>query len=199
METESRLEGIVREYGSFLRRIISRLCPRDLGIQCEDVEQEAYLRLWRAVESEREIKDLTSYIYRVAVTTTLDAIRRVKARREQQLVTQDAGEFRGETPQAPRVFSRVSYSAVSAVDSPSQTVHSARVLQDVLRAMARLPANRRRAVGLHLQGMTNQEVGEILGWSEAKARNLIYRGLDDLRKHLRASGITSPEDALLGD
>jgi len=194
MEPE-RLERIIREYGSFLRKTISRVCPRDLGIQCEDVEQDAYVRLWRALKAERDIKDLASYIYRIAVTTTLDAVRRVKARRERQPLTEEDAESRGDVPRA----AGVSGSAVSTVRAPSQAAHGTEILEHVLRGLDRLSANRRRAVGLHLQGMSNQEVGALLGWSEAKARNLIYRGLDDLRKHLRASGITSPADARLGD
>jgi DNA-directed RNA polymerase specialized sigma24 family protein len=37
--------------------------------------------------------------------------------------------------------------------------------------------------------MTTAEIGEILGWSEAKSRNLVHRGLKDLRRELRAEGI----------
>jgi RNA polymerase sigma-70 factor (ECF subfamily) len=52
-----------------------------------------------------------------------------------------------------------------------------------------LTENRRITVGLYLQGMTTEEIGGLLGWSEAKARNLVYRGLKDLRRELRALGI----------
>jgi hypothetical protein len=31
-----------------------------------------------------------------------------------------------------------------------------------------------------------------MGWTEAKARNLVYRGLADLRLRLRAMGIDGP-------
>jgi hypothetical protein len=55
--------------------------------------------------------------------------------------------------------------------------------------VAQLPANRRLAVRLHLQGLTTAEIGELSGWSEPKARNLVYRGLKDLRQYLRALGI----------
>ena len=41
----------------------------------------------------------------------------------------------------------------------------------------------------HPDGMTTQEIADILGWSEPKARNLVYRGLGELRKHLRDEGI----------
>jgi DNA-directed RNA polymerase specialized sigma24 family protein len=52
-----------------------------------------------------------------------------------------------------------------------------------------LPDNRRRAVGLHLEGLTSQEIADLLGWSEPKARNLVYRGLKDVREQLQAEGI----------
>jgi DNA-directed RNA polymerase specialized sigma24 family protein len=37
--------------------------------------------------------------------------------------------------------------------------------------------------------MTSAEIGEILGWSEPKARNLVHRGLKDLRRELLVEGI----------
>jgi RNA polymerase sigma-70 factor (ECF subfamily) len=40
-----------------------------------------------------------------------------------------------------------------------------------------------------LQGLNTAEIGELMGWSEAKARNLVYRGLDDVRSQLRAHGL----------
>jgi DNA-directed RNA polymerase specialized sigma24 family protein len=38
--------------------------------------------LWHALKSEREIQSLSSYLYRIAVTTTLDAVKRIKRKRE---------------------------------------------------------------------------------------------------------------------
>jgi DNA-directed RNA polymerase specialized sigma24 family protein len=55
--------------------------------------------------------------------------------------------------------------------------------------MARLPENRRLAVGLHLRGMTTDEIADLMEWSEPKARNLVYRGLKDLRGELRDMGV----------
>jgi DNA-directed RNA polymerase specialized sigma24 family protein len=61
--------------------------------------------------------------------------------------------------------------------------------------MARLPDRRRTAVGLHLEGLTTQEIADLLGWSEPKARNLVYRGLNDVRQSLkgRASGFCNSQ------
>ena len=52
-------------------------------------------------------------------------------------------------------------------------------------ALAHLPRNRRLAVQLHLEGYSRDEIATLTGWTEPKVRNLIYRGLDELRGHLR--------------
>lgn len=55
---EVQFNAILDEYGQFLHNAVLRLCPKDVGIQISDIEQEARIRLWRALETEREIKDL---------------------------------------------------------------------------------------------------------------------------------------------
>jgi len=181
-EAEARFDAIVQEFGKLLRHTIAQLCPKDLGIQFEDIEQEACLRLWRALQSERKIPDLASYIYRVVVTTTIDAVRRVKARREEQLRLAEEGE--GEEREG-----EMSSLAAGPEQSPERLAERQQVIRKVEEALARLPENRCRAVGLYLEGLTSQEIADLLGWSEPKARNLTYRGLKELRQQLRAEGI----------
>jgi RNA polymerase sigma-70 factor (ECF subfamily) len=84
-EVEARFNAVVEKYGDFLRKTIAQVCPKDLGLNFADIEQDARVRLWRALESEREIHHLGSYIYRIAVTATISAVQRMKARREEQL------------------------------------------------------------------------------------------------------------------
>ena len=67
VEAEVRFNAIVEEYGKYLRNVIGKLCPTDMGIQYNDIEQEARIRLWRALQSGKEILDPASYIYRIAV------------------------------------------------------------------------------------------------------------------------------------
>ena len=180
VETESRLNAILDEYGAFLRRTITHFCPKDLGIHFKDIEQDARLRLWRALQSEREIRDPASYLYRIAMTATLDAVRRIKAKREEQLrLVEDEYEDEG-APLA--LFSDPNR-------SPEAEAGRKQLAGKVRTALSRLSDNRRRAVGLYLEGMASQEIATLLGWSEPKARNLLYRGLSDLRAQLRAEGI----------
>lgn len=182
IKTETRFNAIIEEYGQLLRSAIIRCCPRDLGIQFDDIEQEARLRLWRALESEREIHDLASYIYRIAATTTIDAVRRVKAKREGQLrLTEEENEEGGDPD-----FRTL---AADPGHSPDRIAERQQIIRKVRDCMARLPDDRQRAVSLYLEGMTSQEIADLMGWSEARARNLTYRGLKVLREELKAEGI----------
>lgn len=37
---------------------------------------------------------------------------------------------------------------------------------------------------MYLNGYNHREIAGLLGWSEATTRNLLYRGLEELRSHL---------------
>ena len=180
VELEERFNLVVEEFGVLLRRAIVRFCPRDKGLQFDDIEQEARLRLWRALQDEREVTNYASYLYRIAATATIDALRRVQARHEEQLeilVEQRTDE--GEMMLLP----------APVKDSPERLAESREAVDRVMSAVAKLPDAQRRAVGMYLQGMTSQDVADLMEWSEPKSRNLIYRGLKELRKSLREEGI----------
>jgi RNA polymerase sigma factor (sigma-70 family) len=184
-EDDARVGERIAAYGKYIRAAVARLCPRDLGIDVDDVEQEARLRIWKALTGERGVASLSSYIYRVAVTTTIDAIRSARARREEQLrVDVGAG---GDEPGGLVL-------AQDPARSPEQEALLSELEEVVGDALAALAENRRRAVRLHIEGFTSREVADLLGWSEAKARNLIYRGLSDLRAELKARGIDYEAD-----
>lgn len=185
VEVEERFNALLDEFGQLLRRAILRHCPRNLGLQFDDIEQEARLRLWRALEREREITNHASYLYRIAATATIDAMRRAQARQEEQLhKAREEGVEESDAVALPAPLK----------DSPERVAESREVVEKVRTALARLPDARRRAVGMYLQGMSSQDIGDLLGWTEAKSRNLVYRGLKELRMSLRAEGIDYETD-----
>jgi len=180
VDLEERFNLVVEEFGVLLRRAIVRFCPRDKGLQFDDIEQEARLRLWRALQDEREVTNYASYLYRIAATATIDALRRVQARHEEQLeILIDQRTDDGDIMLAP----------APVKDSPERLAESREAVDKVMSAVTKLPDAQRRAVGMYLQGMTSQDVADLMGWSEPKARNLVYRGLKELRKSLREEGI----------
>ena len=177
---EEEFNALLERYDLFLRNTIARICPRDLGIQFADIHQEARIQLWRALESEREIHHPGSYIFRIAVSVTLKAIRRARARREEQLRAEREDE---------EIATPIEALIADPDQSPDAIAERHELMKKVDTAMERLQEKRRIAVGLYLKGMTTQEIGELMDWSEPKARNLAYRGLKDLRKELRALGV----------
>ncbi|HYG65031.1 MAG TPA: RNA polymerase sigma factor [Thermoanaerobaculia bacterium] len=178
-EADHRLQVILAEYGGWLRRTLRKLCPTRRGIQVDDLEQEVAIRIWRSLRDGRGIENPASFLYRVAATATVDAVRRVEARREEPLAAGGEEEEGAAPPQTPG-------------PDPEAAARSAELGRRLREALAALPDNRRRAVALHLQGFNVQEAAELLGWTEAKTRNLIYRGLEDLRRDLGPTQGTLP-------
>ena len=187
---DARLQELLSRHGDLLRRTIAKVCPQAMGLSVEEIEQDARVRLWSALKSERDIVHPVSYIYKVAVSAALRAIRRAKARREDQL-QEDAmpGRRRAGRTCSVRLRTRRPY----AVAERREWVRK------IDRAMTRLAENRRRAARLHLRGMTTQEIAGILGWSEPKARNLVHRGLQDLRTTCGRKASTTARGAVLID
>lgn len=146
-----------------------RLDPATL----DEVFQEVRVRIWRAFGgSDERIQRLpASYVYQTASAAAIDLIRRRRARRADQTETLDE------------------VSDLSA-DRPADRALDAQELGDrVNDALGDLPASRRSVVRMYLAGYGRPEIGQILGWTEAKVRNLLYRGLDDLRSALARRGV----------
>ncbi|HEY3056998.1 MAG TPA: sigma-70 family RNA polymerase sigma factor [Thermoanaerobaculia bacterium] len=181
-EGAARLERLLERYSALLRSIIARHCPRNRGIQIADIEQDARLRLWKALQREKELTDPASYIHRIALSATIDAVRRVNARREEQLTMPPAEEQ--EQP--------VRELAADPAHRPDRAAERKELMAKVDAALVSLPENRRSVVELHLQGFSLSEIAELLRWTEPKVRNLLYRGLDDLREELRREGVDYP-------
>lgn len=150
-----------------------RRAGRSRGIDPGDFElllQEVRVRLWKSGASSEKLEGLgSSYVYRVAMSAAIDLLRQRRARREETL--DDAG-----------VISSAAL-RVEQVDLAEQDD----LAQRMRRAFDGMAGNRRIVVQLHLEGYERTEISTMTGWTEAKVRNLLYRGLDDLRAALTAS------------
>lgn len=163
-DVNQRLHALLDEYGHVIRRAIRRFAREGSGLDLDDIEQDARIRVWRALSKQPELGCPASYLYRVAVTASLDAWRRLRARHEEPLCA------RGEET-----------TFVATGVCPERQAQQRQKVEQVRTVLGQLAINRRRAVALHLQGFTTAEIGRLRGWTEAKARNLVYRGLGDLK------------------
>ena len=168
----SALEEHVRNFADLLRFALRRhgLAPGDL----DELTQEVRLRLWRALRTEEQIAAVSSsYMYRTAMTAAVDLIRRRRHERRAAPLSDDIATPGTGTPRS------AGWDAATAEET-------SRLVQQ---AFSSLPKDRRVAVRMHLAGYPREEIESLLGWSEARTRNLIYRGLGDLRTRLQELGL----------
>ena len=139
----------------------------------DEVLQDVRIRLWQAEESGKVLEELgSSYLYHVATSAALDLMRRRRAH----------GATRSED-----VNERTDLRAEAA--SPHDDVETRELVAQIDAALETLAIDRRVAVRLHLSGYDREDIARMLGWSEARTRNLLYRGLEDLRRRLIEAGV----------
>jgi RNA polymerase sigma factor (sigma-70 family) len=165
------LEAVVSRFAAMVRGVgwRHRLSEADL----DEVMQQVRIRLWQARgESEQISQAPASYVYRTAVSAALDLMRRRRAQRTDQTIPL---EDPGATISTPR--------------DPQHDLEYSELSRQVANAIDQLPLSRRAVVRMHLAGHPREEIADLMGWSEAKTRNLLYRGLADLRARLTELGV----------
>ena len=172
-------DDFLEAYAEEIRSAAARACPRDAGVDPDELAQEIRLRLWKALPSARKIEEPASYIRKVAATAAIDAVRRVRARKEEPLRVTPSAEDSG----------AVEPTASAPEASPERVAASRELSRALAGALERLAESRRHAVRLYLRGFSSAEAAILLGWTEPRTRMLLYRGLEDLRNDLRRMGI----------
>jgi RNA polymerase sigma factor (sigma-70 family) len=168
----STIEALITRFRAMVRSVGARrgLVEADL----DEVMQNVRIRLWQAGEGGKTLEELgSSYLYHVATTAALDVLRRRRARRADDHA--DIRECADLTTDGA---------------SPHDTLEARELAAQIDAAIDKLSIDRRVAVRLHLAGYDRADIARTLGWTEARTRNLVYRGLDDLRRRLTEMGIS---------
>jgi RNA polymerase sigma-70 factor (ECF subfamily) len=169
------LERVLEKFAGVVRRVCAQY--RFAGAEVDELIQEVRIRLWHAHGSherpdERLAAIPASYLHRTALSAAVDLLRRRRARRTDRMVPiDDDVEGAGEVP------------------GPDLALAESELAGQIERALQTMQPSRRPVVRMHLMGHTREEIAKLLGWSEAKTRNLLYRGLADLRERLLAEGV----------
>jgi RNA polymerase sigma factor (sigma-70 family) len=167
----AQFETLVRQYGRLISSVVRRVAGRSGDLVREDAEQKVLVALWRQVENEQTIEHPSSYIYRIAVREAVRMMRQETARGQEPL--DEAGAVPARDPR----------------EGPYDTVARGEVRQKIEESLGELAPERQRAVRAHLAGFDVREVMEMYGWPYQKARNLIARGMLDVRNALERRGI----------
>lgn len=107
------------------------------------------------------------------MTAALDLIRGRRSRREEPI----------------DVIANIALREPDPSVAPDGSVEARELAAAVASAVERVTPSRRPVLRMYLAGYDRDEIAGLLGWTEAKTRNLLYRGLADLRELLTAQGI----------
>jgi len=167
---EAKLAALVHDYGKLIAQAIRRVIGPAGVPESSDIEQQVHIALWQQLRREQVIEYPASYVYKAAVREAVRAVRRYRTRAEEPLES------------APL--------QVSGPESRADRLTDARRVQDAIaEALGAMAPDRARAVRGHLAGFNVEELMKLYGWTYQRARNLIARGMADLRAELRSRGL----------
>lgn len=159
-------------------RPIYALAYRVIGREedARDVCQETFLRAFRALSGFKGQAKFSSWLYRIALNLCRDWMRR---------------ERRTPVVQAPEGVDLTELvSERGPVESIEEVVSRRDMSRMVARAMRALSEEQRTAVVLkEYEGLTFQEIADLLGCPLSTVKTRLYQGLTLLRRQLEEAGI----------
>ena len=177
--SQSAFEQIVRRYQRPIICLIARMTG-DWAL-AEDLAQETFVKAFRSLAAFDTTRRLSSWLFRIAHNTAIDAMRR-----------DSAGAGLRRDPGARRMSRR-------ALDEPATPPEPDPIEQRELgyaleAALAELRPDQRAAIVMRYEnGLSFDEIGTVLGVPEVTARSHVHRARKELARLLTASGWAPPQ------
>src|ERR1700693_2046668 len=168
---QDAFEQLGRAYDQSVLRIAVNLLRAQEDAR--DVFQEAFLRVFRSIDSFRFDCSFHTWLYRIVTNICLDYLRKRKARKEEATVV--------ETAEGP-VDRMDNFEESSAHADPERNLQNLRLSQRIESALGELTPRERMVFELrHYQGLRLRAIGEMLGTSEEAAKNCLFRATQKMR------------------
>jgi len=171
---QEAFEHLVRNYDQSVLRLAMNLLrsPED----AYDVYQEAFLRVFRNLQTFRFDCNFNTWLYRIVTNLCLDHLRKKKVRKTESAVV--------ETEEGP--LDRLdSVPELRASSDPQRTLLSSELRGQIEEALSGMTARERMVFEMrHYQGMRLRAIGESLGTSEEAAKNCLFRATQKMRSAL---------------
>lgn len=170
--SESAFEQIVRRYQRPVISLIARMTGDRM--LAEDLAQETFVKAHRSLAAFDTTRRLSSWLFRIAHNTAIDALRRAQPPLVPLEVPTAAGRGPASEPEAPAAADPVEREALSqAIDA----------------ALTHLRPEYRAALTLRYhQELSFAEIAQIMRIPEATARSHVHRGRLELSDLLREAG-----------
>ena len=149
------------------------LCLRMIGntADAEELTQEAFLQVFRKIQTFRGHSAFSTWLHRVAVNTVLMRLRKKNVNE----VSLEDSTRQEEFEEAPREYGAPDLALTGTIDRVN-----------LKRAMAMLPVGYRQAFVLHdVQGYEHNEIAALLGCSIGNSKSQLHKARARLRKLLQ--------------
>jgi RNA polymerase sigma-70 factor (ECF subfamily) len=162
------IEALCRRWAGIVEGIAARYGLH--GFDRDDLMQRVRVRIWRSLERRGPGAPALEpgYAHAAATSAAIDIVREQRAHQAGSSIPLDAADNR--------------------LGSSGAAGNTTDLLSALDAALARLDPARRVAVRFHLSGVHAKDIARMSGWTEARTRNLLYRGLADLKAELEGAG-----------
>lgn len=169
-------EMLVVKYQRRVVRLISRMV-RDTDL-VEDIAQETFIRVYRALPQFRGESAFYTWLYRIAVNTARKALLDLK---RDPLVLASAAASDAENDETSRVESEP-----STGETPEALLASKEIAAAVNAAVAALSEDLRQAITLReIEGLSYEEIAELMNCPIGTVRSRIFRAREAIAARLR--------------
>ena len=171
---QDAFERLVQQYDQSVLRLAMNLLrsPED----AYDVYQEAFLRVFRNLNSFRFDCSFHTWLYRIVTNLCLDHLRKKRVRKTESTVV--------ETEEGPLDLLD-SVAERRAHGDPQRTLLSSELRGKIEETLATMTARERMVFEMrHYQGMRLRAIGEVLGTTEEAAKNCLFRATQKMRTAL---------------
>ena len=139
----------------------------------EDVAQEVFIQVYRSIHSFKGESKLSTWMYRIATTRSLDLLRSRKSKKRFGFMQRLFGE--GNEP----------LYEIPDFNHPGVAMDRKETAAKLFKAIAQLPENQKAAFTLHkLEDLSYQEISEVMQTSVPAVESLMHRAKQNLRKIL---------------
>jgi RNA polymerase sigma-70 factor (ECF subfamily) len=139
----------------------------------EDITQEVFIKVYESVHQFKGESAFSTWLYKIAVTKSLELIRSRKRKKRFAFITSILGE-NNELKHDPPEFHH-----------PGIQLDNRERAATLFKAIAKLPDNQRVAFTLHkLEGVSYMEIGDVMQLSVSAVESLIHRAKSNLKKDL---------------
>lgn len=191
LASPENFEALVREHQGMVFRTLARLTGG--GAQVEDLAQEVFLRLYRALPEFRGDAALSTYLYRIVLNVAQDEWKR--RRRERSVMARAPAE---EEPGEPGwIESFAGDEFTEHARNPEQRMEAAEVQAAVDAALGELPEMERVVLVLyHQEERSYEAIAELLGVPINTVRTHLHRGRKRLGHGVKRRLAGAPAESL---